>query len=178
MEEQNDTSGRWHRIRRFLSHDSGAFAQFVKYGAIGVMATCVQTGVFYVLAATSLRCLTPDDLAVRFLELPAAEFSGSEAWYASRGMIAAAATAVGFVVANVFCWIMNRLFVFKPGKFRWYAELAMFFAASTTATLVALGVMKVLIDQFGMMTTAAVVVEVAVSFLVNFFVRKFVIFKG
>ena len=38
--------------------------------------------------------------------------------------------------------------------------------------------MKALIDGFGMMTTLAVVVEVVVSFLVNFFVRKFVIFKG
>lgn len=178
MEEQNETTCGWRRIRRFLSHDSGAFAQFVKYGAIGVMSTCVQTGVFYALAATCLMCLTSDDLAVRLLGLPAAEFSGSEAWYASRGMVAAAATAIGFVVANVFCWIMNRLFVFRPGRFPWYTELAMFFATSTVATLVALGVMKVLIDQFGMMTTAAVVVEVVVSFFVNFFVRKFVIFKG
>ena len=38
--------------------------------------------------------------------------------------------------------------------------------------------MKLLIDRFGMMTTLAVFVEIAVSFLVNFFVRKFVIFKG
>ena len=51
-------------IRRCLSHEAGAFAQFVKYGVVGVMATCVQTGVFYALAATCLRCLGPDDWAV------------------------------------------------------------------------------------------------------------------
>ena len=45
-------------------------------------------------------------------------------------------------------------------------------------TVIALGVMKVLIDSFGLMTTFAVVVEVVVSFFVNFFVRKFFIFKG
>ncbi len=73
---------------------------------------------------------------------------------------------------------MNRAFVFKPGKFKWYVELAMFFGASTLATVIALGVMKVLIDSFGLMTTLAVVVEVFVSFLVNFFIRKFCIFKG
>ena len=165
-------------VGKFLSHDSGPFAQFVKYGAIGVMATCVQTGVFYVLAATCLKCLTADDLAVRLLGLPSVAFTGEEAWYASRGTIAAAATAVGFVVANVFCWLMNRWFVFRPGKFRWYLELAMFFGASTLATVIALGLMKVLIDQFGLMTTLAVGIEVVVSFLVNFFIRKFVIFKG
>ena len=155
-------------VRKFLSHEAGPFTQFVKYGAIGVMATCVQTGVFYVLAATCLKCLTADDWAVKWLGLPSVAFTGEEAWYASRGMIAAAATAVGFVIANIFCWLMNRWFVFKPGKFKWHVELAMFFGASTLATLIALG----------LMTTLAVVVEVVVSFLVNFFIRKFVIFKG
>ena len=178
MEDNQDREGAWRRVRRFLSHDSGVFAQFVKYGVIGVMATCVQTAIFYVLASTCLKCLTSDDLAVRFLGLPSADFTGGEAWYASRGMIAAVATAIGFVVANVFCWLMNRWFVFRPGKFRWHIELAMFFGASTVATLLALGIMKVLIDQFGLMTTLAVVVEVVASFLINFFIRKFVIFKG
>ena len=165
-------------LKRILSHDCGPFWQFVKYGAIGVMATLVQTGVFYILASTCLMCLTADDVAVRYLGLPPAAFTGQEAWYASRGMLAAYATAVGFFLANVFCWVMNRWFVFKPGKFRWYIEFCMFFGASTFATLVALGTMKVLIDSFGLMTTFAVVVEVFVSFFVNFFVRKFFIFKG
>ena len=185
MDRQDNNSDDWAATsaappvwRKFLSHDSGPFAQFVKYGVIGVMATCVQTGIFYALAATCLKCLTADDWAVRLLGLPSVVFTGEEAWYASRGMLAAAATAVGFLFANVFCWLMNRWFVFRPGKFKWYVELGMFFGASTLATVIALGVMKFLIDQFGMMTTLAVVVEVVVSFFVNFFIRKFFIFKG
>ena len=165
-------------LKKILSHDCGPFWQFVKYGAIGVMATLVQTGVFYFLASTVFRCLTADDWAVRFVGLPSADFTGSEPWFASRGMLAAYATTVGFFLANVFCWLMNRWFVFKPGKFRWYVEFGMFFGTSTVATVIALGTMKVLIDSFGMMTTFAVVVEVVVSFFVNFFVRKFFIFKG
>lgn len=54
----------------------------------------------------------------------------------------------------------------------------MFFGTATFATVAALGVMKILIDCAGMMTTLAVIVEVVVSFFVNFFVRKFFIFKG
>jgi putative flippase GtrA len=54
----------------------------------------------------------------------------------------------------------------------------MFFAAASLATAIALAVMKILIDSFGMMTTFAVVIEVLVSFMVNFFIRKFFIFKG
>ena len=173
MEKGKDRMAGWRMVRRFLSHDSGPFAQFVKYGAIGVLSTCVQMIGFYLLAATCLKCLGADDWAVRFLRLPSVEVSDG-----LRAFRAAVATAGGFTVANIFCWIMNRLFVFKPGKFRWYVEFLMFFGVAALATVVALGVQSLLIRYFGMMTTAAVIVEVVASFLMNFFVRKFVIFKG
>lgn len=160
-------------LKSFLSNEAGPFAQFVKYGVIGVAATCVQTGIFYVLAATVLKCLGPDDWAVRFAGLPAVELSDGV-----RALRAAVATAGGFVVANVFCWLMNRWFVFRPGRYRWFVEFGMFFGAATLATVIALGVQSLLIRYAGLMTSAAVVIEVLVSFLVNFFVRKFVIFKG
>ena len=160
-------------VKKFLSHDAGPFAQFVKYGVIGVASTCVQTGLFYVCAATVLKCLGPDDWAVRFAGLPAAELSDGV-----RAFRAAVATAIGFVAANVFCWLMNRWFVFRPGRYRWFVEFGMFFGAATLATVVALGVQSALIRYAGLMTSAAVFIEVLVSFFVNFFVRKFVIFKG
>ena len=165
-------------VRRFLSHDCGPFAQFVKYGAIGVAATAAQFAVFYVLASTCLKCLTPDDKAVKLLGLPSVAFTGAEPWYEARWVLAGVATAVGFTVANVFCWLMNRLFVFRPGRFRWYVEFGLFFGVAAMATVVALGVQSLLIKYAGLMTTAAVIVEIVVSFFFNFFIRKFVIFKG
>lgn len=164
--------------RHLLSHDAGPFWQFVKYGAVGVAATCVQMAVFYVLAATCLKCLTPDDWAVANLGMPSVTFDGTEPWYASRWFLAAAATAVGFVIANIFCWLLNRAIVFRPGKFAWYVELALFFGASSFATLVALAVQSLLIRYVGVTTSFAVIVEVAVSFVVNFCARKFFIFRG
>ena len=160
-------------VRRFLSHDCGPFAQLVKYGVIGVMSTCVQMLGFYLLAATVLKCLGTDDWAVRLAGLPPAEVSDSV-----RAIRAAVATAAGFTVANIFCWLMNRLFVFRPGRYRWYAEFGFFFGVAALATVVALGVQSALIKYAGMMTTLAVIVEVVVSFFFNFFIRKFVIFKG
>jgi putative flippase GtrA len=165
-------------VRRFLSHDSGPFAQFVKYGAIGVMSTCVQLAVFYALASTCLKCLTPGDPAVRALGLPSATFDGSEVWWESRWFLAAVATAAGFTVANVFCWVMNRLFVFRPGKFAWHVELALFYGAAAGATVAALLVQSLLIRFAGVSTSFAAVVEVVVSFAVNFFTRRFFIFRG
>jgi len=161
------------RLREILSHDAGPFWQFVKYGVVGVLSTCVQTGVFYILAATCLKCLGPDDWAVRLLGFPSVEVSDTV-----RAFNFGFATAIGFVVANIFCWLMNRWFVFRPGKFRWYAELVMFFGTATFATVVAIGASSMLIRYAGLMTTLAVLIEVAVSFFVNFFVRKFFIFKG
>ena len=164
--------------RHILSNEAGPLAQFIKYGIVGVMATCVQTGIFYVLAATCLKCLTADDWAVKLLGLPSVAFTGDEAWYASRGMLASAATAIGFVVANVFCWLMNRLFGFRPGKFAWDREFALFFGAAAGAMALATGLSWVLINWVGLQTSAAVVIEVVVSFVVNFVARKFFIFKG
>jgi len=164
--------------RRLLSHDAGPFWQFAKYGAVGVASTCVQMAVFYALAATCLKCLTPDDWAVATLGLPSVTFDGTEPWYAARWFLAALATAVGFTAANVFCWLMNRAFVFRPGRFAWYAEFAMFYGAAAGATVVALAVQSLLIRYCGMMTSAAAIIEVVVSFMVNFVVRKFYIFGG
>lgn len=173
MEGKEPDVGRWAKIRRFLSHESGPFAQFVKYGVIGVMATVVQMVGFYVLAATCLKCLGPDDWAVRLVGLPSVAITDGV-----RAFRAAVATAAGFTIANIFCWLMNRLFVFRPGRFRWYVEFGLFFGVAAMATVVALGVQSLLIKYAGLMTTAAVIVEIVVSFFFNFFIRKFVIFKG
>ena len=160
-------------VRRFLSHDCTPLEQFVKYGAIGVMATLVQLGGFYLLAATCCKCLGAGDWMVLHLGLPSTDLPDGV-----RSARFAIDTASGFVFANVFCWLMNRAFVFRPGKFAWYVEFAMFFGAAATATLVATALCSLLIRSFGMMSTLAALIEVVVSFAINFFVRKFLIFRG
>ena len=173
MQQENDKTERRPAWRKFLSHDSGPFAQFVKYGAIGVASTLVQMLVFYVLASTCLRCLGPGDWAVKWFGLPAVELSRF-----ARGFRFAVDTAIGFSMANVFCWLMNRAFVFRPGKFAWYKEFVMFFGAAAGAMALATGISWMLIHLAGLQTTIAMLIEVVVSFLVNFAVRKFFIFKG
>jgi hypothetical protein len=54
----------------------------------------------------------------------------------------------------------------------------MFFGVAAIATAFALVVQSALIRFMGVMTSAAVVIEVVVSFLLNFFARKFFIFRG
>lgn len=152
---------------------SKLFWQIFKYGVIGVAGTLIQTGVFYALGTTCLKCLTADDIAVRLFGFAAAEGLTDGV----RALRFALATGLGFFLSNVFCWVMNRLYVFTPGKFRWYVEFGLFFGTSSIATVVALVTSSWLIGAFGLMTTLAVFVEVFCSFVINFFVRKFVIFK-
>ena len=160
-------------LERILSHDCGAFWQVVKYGIIGVLSTAVQTAAFYILASTVLKCLKSDDWAVRLIGLAPCEITDS-----TRAKRFAAATAIGFVVANLFCWQMNRLFVFEPGLYVWYVELGMFFASSAVAMAIALALSCALIKYVSMMTTFAVAIEIIASFAINFAIRKFIIFKG
>ena len=161
------------KLKRLASPEAGPFAQFVKYGAIGVLATAVQAAVFYLLASTVLGCLGADDVAVKKFGLPASAVSDSVR--AVRFMIA---TGIGFTVANAVCWLLNRAFVFRAGRYRWYVELAMFFAVSALAVALATALSGFLIHSCGLMTSIAILVEVVVSFLFNFFLRKFVIFRG
>lgn len=159
-------------FRRVLSRESGAFWQFVKYGIVGVMSTAVQMVVFYALAATALKCLKSDDWAVTWLSLPSVDITDT-----MRGLIFTVDIAIGFVVANIFCWLMNRAFVFRPGKFLWYLEFAMFFGVAALAWAIATGLSALLIHFCGMMTTLAAILEVVVSFLLNYVSRKFFIFR-
>ena len=160
-------------ISKVLSTDSGPFWQFVKYGTIGVLSTLVQILFFYLLASTCLRCLGGDDWAVRLLSLPAASVSD-----AVRAQRFAIATALSFVISNIFCWVLNRRFVFRAGKYHWALELLMFLSVSGLAMAIATGISCLLIHKLGTMTTIAGFVEVVVSFVFNFFIRKFVIFHG
>ena len=149
------------------------FWQLVKYGFVGVFATIVQLVVFYTFATCAFQCLTVDDWAVKMFGLASADVSETV-----RGINFAVCSLIGFVVSNFVCWLLNRAIVFKLGKFRWYVELGMFYAASATAAFLAIGLSWLFINCLGLMTTLAVFIEIVVSFAINYFVRKFFIFKG
>ena len=179
MSERSDIPGRSGPapestfLRRVLSHDCGAFWQFVKYGVIGSLATIVQTAVLYLLAATVCRCLAADDWAVVKFGLPSVDISDAE-----RSIRFVIDVAAGFMVSNIFCWLLNRAFVFRPGRFRWYVEFGMFFGSAAFAWALATGLSALLIRCTGLMTSIATVLQVVVSFAVNYAARRFFIFRG
>jgi len=54
----------------------------------------------------------------------------------------------------------------------------MFYAVSGVAFLIGTTGQKLLIDHFGMMTTLAFAANITASLMINYVMRKFVIFKG
>ena len=151
--------------------------QVFKYGVIGVLATVINLVVAELCAAHVWPCLTADDLFVRWgvFGLSDATFVVTDSVRAVRAVYC---NLVGFFVANVVCWLLNRKFVFTPGRHRWFVEYALFLAGSGFAILCGSAAIWALVKFNGMQTTWSFIINVAVSVAVNFVVRKFFVFKG
>ena len=149
------------------------FWQIFKYGVIGVLATIINLAVAEVCAAWVWPCLGSDDLFVKYLG-----FASSSVPDATRATLAVYCNFVGFMVANVICWFLNRRFVFTPGRHHWFVEYLLFLAGSGFAIAVGSALIWYLVRFHGLQTTYTFIINVFVSVAVNFVVRKFLVFKG
>jgi len=151
--------------------------QVVKYGIVGILATVINLVVAEICAAHVWPCLTANDLLVQWgvFDLTDATFVITDS---TRAVRAVYCNFAGFFVANLVCWHLNRLFVFTPGRHRWFVEYALFLAGSGFAIACGSAAIWALVKFYGMQTTWSFVINVAVSVAVNFVVRKFFVFKG
>ncbi len=148
------------------------FWQIFKYGIIGVFATIINLVVAEICAAYVWPCLGADDLFVKYCG-----FSASGVDDSVRAVLAVYCNLVGFFVANVVCWLLNRKYVFTPGRHRWYMEYLYFLAGSGFAIACGSAAIWALVRYYGMQTTYSFVINVMVSVAVNFVVRKLFVFK-
>ena len=147
--------------------------QIAKYGVIGIFATIINVVVAELCAAYVWPCLSPEDPFVKFLG-----FASASVPDADRASLAVLCNLVGFFVANVVCWLLNRKFVFKPGRHHWILEWLYFLAGSGFAIACGSVAIWSLVRFCGIETSYSFVVNVLVSVAVNFVVRKFFVFKG
>ena len=160
-------------IRKHLSHDAHPVVQFIKYGIAGGLATATHIVTFFLCGWFLLPCLTQDDITVRLLGLTAPVLSESvRAWNAGFS------NAVAFVLSNSVAYILNRLFVFKPGKHHWAVEFLLFFAVSGVSMVIGTAIQTFLITNQGIQTTLAFGANILTALFINYGMRKFVIFKG
>lgn len=160
-------------VRKFLSHDAGPIAQFFKYAVVGGMSTAVNIVAFFLFAWFVFPCITGNDILVKLLRLTPPVVDE-----AVRGSRALASNVGAFVIADVFCYLLNRLFVFKPGRLPIWLEFLSFTAVGAFSTAIGSTVMVWLVNRFGMQTTIAFGANMVASLMFNYVLRKFVIFKG
>ena len=161
------------RWDHYLSHDAPPFVQFVKYGLAGGVATATHILMFFLAGFLLFPCVTADDPLVKLFGLvaPAVE-------EALRARYAVYSNIIAFFVSNTVCYIINSLFVFRPGGHHVVIEFLLFLAVSAVSTLVGTTLMGLLIQHLGIQTTYAFGANILSSLAINYVMRKFFVFKG
>jgi len=159
--------------RQVLRRDAHPAIQFVKYGIAGGLATAVHIVVFYICSLWVLPALAPGDPVAVWAGLDAAPISD-----ALRGSRAVWNNLFAFLFSNLTAYIINILWVFTPGRHSRLVEVGMFYLVSAVSVGLGSVIMKLLISHFRLSTTLAFGAVTACSILINYAMRKFVIFKG
>ncbi len=162
-----------HLIKQFQSKEHGPLVQFVKYGIAGGLATGVHITIFYIMAGFVLRALTADDPMVKLFNFPVMDADD-----AVRSRYAVINNFVAFLFSNFVAYIINVKWVFEGGRHSKSVEMTMFFIVSGTSIAIGSGITFALIEWFDFTTTVGFVANVVASVMINYVMRKFVIFKG
>mgnify|MGYP002020689639 FL=1 len=160
-------------LSQFLGQEAGPIVQFIKYGIAGAIATAVHILMFHLLAWRAFPALQQRDLLVRVLKLNVAPIDDR---HRSRNSMIDNFGA--FIVSNFVCYLINISWVFQAGRHHWAVELGLFYLASGFATVLGTALMGWLIRRFGLLTTYAFGANILTSVMVNYAVRKFIIFHG
>jgi len=160
-------------VAKILSRDANPVVQFLKYAVAGGIATAVHILTFFLAGFFVFPCVASDDILVRLFGLAAPVLEET-----LRARNAVFCNIIAFLVSNTVCYIINRLFVFKPGRHSMVVEFLLFFAVSAISVGLGTFLMGVLIDQFGIQTTYAFGANMVCSLAINYALRKFFVFKG
>ncbi|HEY5653245.1 MAG TPA: GtrA family protein [Pontiella sp.] len=163
------------KLGAFLKGKGSPVAQIFKYVMCGCMAVIVDQVVFYLLAWRLLPCLRATDPVARLLEwVGFAVVEASESELKRNYWVI---KAICFIAANAVVYTLNVLFVFTTGRHTRFIEVLLFFGSSLFQFLfIWLG--GILITQFGWEVTYSNVTMLLTSLMINFIVRKKVVFKG
>ena len=85
---------------------------------------------------------------------------------------------VAFLFSNLTAYLLNIFWVFKAGRHHWLLEIGLFYLVSGISVVLGSTLMGYLIHHFGLVTTQAFGANVLTSLLINYMLRKYVIFKG
>jgi putative flippase GtrA len=160
-------------LRQFKGRQHGPLAQFIKYGIAGVVATAVHVSLFYFCAVKLLPALSQGDALAGLLHLRIVDVSD-----AIRARNSIIDNVIAFIFSNLTAYLINIVWVFESGRHHRVLEIGFFYLVSGISTFIGSALMGYLIGRFGVTTTVAFGVNVLVSLMINFVLRKRLIFKG
>ena len=186
-------SGIW---KQFTQRKASTLFQFIKYAICGVGAVTVHVIVFFLLSWLIIPALNDEDILVKIFHLSCAPIS--DALRARNAMIN---NGLAFLFSNLTAYILNILWVFESGRryppvdffliklgliqhaklcggIHRAVEVALFYAVSGIAMVISTFLMGVMINQWHFTTTVAFAAQCVIAALINFALRKFMIFKG
>jgi putative flippase GtrA len=160
-------------IEQFMGQDAGPVVQFVKYALAGGVATAVHITAFHFVAWKLFPALQPRDWFVKLFRI---EVGPEDDQLRSKNSMRSNFTA--FLLSNLVAYAINVMWVFEAGRYAWYLELLLFYLVSGVSIVLGTFLMGWLIKRFGMLTTFAFGANLVTALLINYAMRKFVIFKG
>ena len=162
-------------VKQFFGDGASAhpLVQFFKYAVAGGIATASHVSVFFLSGFFLFPCVSADDILVRLFALSAPAVDE-----ALRARNAVFCNGAAFVVSNIVCYAVNRLFVFKPGRHGMAVEFLLFVGVSAASAGLGTFLMGILIDKFGLQTTYAFAANLLSSLAINYALRKSVVFNG
>lgn len=152
-----------------------ALVQFIKYGLCGAAATVIHLVVFYGMGLYLLPAFGEGDPIFRlpWLQAPAEWIEP-----AVRAKRATVYSVTGFMLSNLAAYVMNVLWVFKGGRHHWLVEIVLFYLVAGISLAVGTGLQWWLIARFNLSTSLAFFLNIGASLMINYVVRKKLIFKG
>ncbi len=160
-------------IEQFMGRDASPLIQFIKYAIAGGMATAVHITVFHICAWKLFPALQERDWAVKLLGLRVAP--EDDRLRSRNSMID---NGIAFLFSNMTAYLVNIFWVFEPGRYHWLVEVGLFYAVSGVSVVIGTALMGWLIRKYGMTTTYAFITNLVSALLINYAMRRFVIFNG
>ena len=147
--------------------------QFIKYGISGCIAVAINVLIFHLAAWKIFFALQPNDWFIRFFKLPIQDLDST-----TRSRNSMKANVIAFMFSNLVAYLLNIYWVFVPGRYSRIVEIILFYLVSGFAMMIGTVLMGFLIRQFGMLTTYAFGSNIFTAVMINYVMRKFVIFSG
>lgn len=147
--------------------------QFIKYALAGGLATVSHILFFHLVAWKIFPALQPHDHLVRLFSLPLREINDQQ-----RARNSMLSNFTAFLFSNMVAYITNVLWVFQSGRHHVVVEILLFYAVSGLSMAIGTSMMGLLIKRFGILTSYAFGANIVTAVMINYVLRKFMIFHG